>query len=337
MEIRLLDLDDDADLKPWFDVYLESETFERPFATPWQYDEVVVNVRADTGTYDRVGYLGTVDGEPVASMYSQRPLRDNLRSSTFLLDVLPAHRRRGYATQMIERLYSDLDAIGRPVLQTNVDFAYDRGPDGVGEPGVEFLRRQGFELGLGDVQRSVELPIDEAVLDALIDGAAPYHEDYTLVEYVDRCPDEHVESFARLMAIFVDEIPVGDMTFEAEVYDVKRVRDSENVLRSAQRTGYYVLALAPDGEVVAFTQLVVPGHDPGKVFQWGTLVDPRHRGHRLGTAVKAANHRFLQRHGLGPATCYTYNAEVNEHMIAVNELLGYRPCARSGEFEKRLT
>ena len=34
--------------------------------------------------------------------------------------------------------------------------------------------------------------------------------------------------------------------------------------------------------------------------------------------------------------CHTYNAEVNEHMIAVNQVLGYRPSARPGEFEKRL-
>jgi GNAT superfamily N-acetyltransferase len=337
MEIRQVDLDDDADLKVWYDVYLEADTHQRPFVTPWRFEEVVVNVRADTGTHDRVGYLGTVDGEPVASMYSQRPLRDNLRSSTFLLHVLPEHRRRGYATQMVERLFADLVPLGRTVLQTNVDFAYDRGPSGTGEPGVEFLRRHGFTLGLVDVQRAVRLPIDEAVLDALIAGAAAHHEGYRLVEFVDRCPDELVESFARLMAIFVDEIPAGEMTFEAEAYDVDRVRSGEKALKDAQRVGYYVLAVAPDGEVVGFTQLVVPRHDPGKVFQWGTLVDPRHRGHRLGTALKAANHRLLQRHETGSATCYTYNAEVNEHMIAVNELLGYHPTARSGEFEKRLT
>lgn len=337
MEIRTIDLGDDADLKVWYDVYLEADTHGRPFVTPWQFEEVLANVRGDTGTYDRVGYLGTVDGEPVASMYSQRPLRDNLRSSTFLLHVLPEHRRRGYATQMLERLYADLAPLGRPVLQTQVDFTYDRGPEGRGEPGVELLRGQGFTLGLGDVQRSVDLPIDDHVLDALLAGAASYHEGYRLVEFVDRCPDEHVESFARLMAIFADEIPAGEMTFEAEAYDVARIRSSEATLGAAGRVGYYVLAVSPEGDVVGFTQLVVPRHDPGKVFQWGTLVDPRHRGHRLGTALKAANHRLLQRHETGSAACFTYNAEVNEHMIAVNELLGYKPTARSGEFEKRLT
>ena len=31
----------------------------------------------------------------------------------------------------------------------------------------------------------------------------------------------------------------------------------------------------------------------------------------------------------------TYNAEVNRHMIEVNERLGFLPVARLGEFQKR--
>ena len=32
----------------------------------------------------------------------------------------------------------------------------------------------------------------------------------------------------------------------------------------------------------------------------------------------------------------TYNAEVNAHMIGVNEEIGFRPVARLGDFQKRL-
>lgn len=32
----------------------------------------------------------------------------------------------------------------------------------------------------------------------------------------------------------------------------------------------------------------------------------------------------------------TYNAEVNAHMIGVNEALGFRPVARLGDFQKKL-
>ena len=32
----------------------------------------------------------------------------------------------------------------------------------------------------------------------------------------------------------------------------------------------------------------------------------------------------------------TWNAEVNAHMVAVNEQLGFEPVERLGEFQKRL-
>ena len=278
MEIELIDVDDDVALKTWHDIYLTADSTERPFVTPWQYEEMVAMVRGDRETWERLSYVGSVDGVPVASAGAQLPLRDNLANAMFLVHMLPEHRRQGYATEMFARLLEDLAQRGRTVLQSQVDFAFDLGPDGTGEPGVEFLRAQGFSLALGDVMRSLDLPVDEAVLARLAEEAAPYHQDYRLVEYVGRCPDEHVESFARLQEIFLDEAPMGEMTVEREVYDEARIRTSEEVLASAQRVSYVVLALDPADEVVAFTQLIVPRHDPGRVFQWGTIVDPATAG-----------------------------------------------------------
>ena len=77
-------------------------------------------------------------------------------------------------------------------------------------------------------------------------------------------------------------------------------------------------------------------HEPGKAYQWGTLVRRDARGHRLGLAVKVANQRLLQRERPDLRVLTTYNAEVNHHMVAVNERLGFVPVARLGEFQKRL-
>ena len=68
---------------------------------------------------------------------------------------------------------------------------------------------------------------------------------------------------------------MGEMTVEREVYDEARIRNSEEVLASAQRVQLRRARPRPADAVVAFTQLVVPRHDPGRVFQWGTIVDPR--------------------------------------------------------------
>ena len=46
--------------------------------------------------------------------------------------------------------------------------------------------------------------------------------------------------------------------------------------------------------------------------------------------------RLLQRERPDIVRLTTYNAEVNSHMIAVNEALGFRPVARLGDFQKKL-
>ena len=77
-------------------------------------------------------------------------------------------------------------------------------------------------------------------------------------------------------------------------------------------------------------------HEPGKAYQWGTLVLREHRGHRLGQATKAHNLLWLQRERADLTLLVTYNAEVNRHMIAVNEAMGFRPVERLGEYQRTL-
>ena len=96
------------------------------------------------------------------------------------------------------------------------------------------------------------------------------------------------------------------------------------------------MALDADGVVVAYTDLATTVHEPGRAYQWGTLVRRDHRGHRLGVAVKVANLRLLERERPDVRRLTTYNAEVNAHMIGVNEAMGFVPVARLGDFQKPL-
>jgi hypothetical protein len=66
------------------------------------------------------------------------------------------------------------------------------------------------------------------------------------------------------------------------------------------------------------------------------MVLPEHRGHRLGLAIKLATHRALLRAFPDCEVVRTGNADVNEHMNAVNELMGYRLVEDIVELQKRL-
>jgi RimJ/RimL family protein N-acetyltransferase len=102
------------------------------------------------------------------------------------------------------------------------------------------------------------------------------------------------------------------------------------------RTKYNTVALSSSGEVVAYSDLATTIHEPGRAYQWGTLVRPADRGHRLGLAVKVANLRLLQAERPDIVRLTTYNADVNARMIGVNEAMGFAPVARLGDFQRKL-
>jgi hypothetical protein len=52
--------------------------------------------------------------------------------------------------------------------------------------------------------------------------------------------------------------------------------------------------------------------------------------------VKVANLRLFQSTPQAATRLRTWNAEVNSHMVGVNERLGFRPVERLGEFQRRL-
>ena len=95
-------------------------------------------------------------------------------------------------------------------------------------------------------------------------------------------------------------------------------------------------ALDAEGTVVAYSNFGVNTEGSPRAYQWGTLVRTAHRGHRLGLAVKVANLRQLQQARPDLGQVVTWNAEVNTHMIGVNEEMGFVPVERSGEMQKHL-
>jgi len=129
---------------------------------------------------------------------------------------------------------------------------------------------------------------------------------------------------------------MGEIDREEETTDVAAIRAEEALLDRQGRVRLGTAALSPEGELVAYTDIVVTEHESERGYQWGTLVRPDHRGHRLGLAVKVANLRRLQETRPQITTLVTFNADVNAPMVAVNERLGYRAVQWMGELQKKL-
>jgi GNAT superfamily N-acetyltransferase len=336
MDIRPLDAGDPAAMAAWHAAYHEATVHGLEHPSAWMLEEMRAEFLGES-TGERVEpYAGYVDGRLVVIGVLQLPQMDNLDTANLEVATPPALRRRGHGTAMLEHLTALAARRGRRTLLAEASWDYHAPADGAGTPNADFLTAHGFAFSLGDVKRALDLPVDEALLDRLEAESAPFHAEYTLRHFVGPVPDDIIDRFGLLIGSLVSEAPMGDLDIEDEVYDATRIRADEKIFEASGRTKYTTVACAPDGELVAYTDLALPSYDPGHAYQWGTLVRPEHRGHRLGMAVKVRNLREFQAAQPGPRLLYTYNAEVNEHMIAVNDALGFYPVGRLGEFQKRL-
>ena len=131
--------------------------------------------------------------------------------------------------------------------------------------------------------------------------------------------------------------PHGDEGHEEEIWDAERV--SENDALRAARGARHLIAVAQhvaSGRLVACTELCIGAESPGQAFQMLTVVDPEHRGHRLGLAIKLANLDLLGEHAADVRLVVTGNASVNAPMIAVNEMMGFEVASEGNFWQKDL-
>ena len=337
LSIDPVDPDDAAAYDDFYDVYLAAERAGgEDVASPFMREEMRVLLQERPRHRRADAFVARLDGRVVASGRLEMPLLDNRDTAELAVHVAPQDRRHGHGRALLAELEREAHDRGRSVLQALVAWRYEAGPDGAGESGAEFARSAGYALGLADVKRRLALPVEEGLLATLAAEAAPHHAAHELRSWVGPVPDDLAESWMRLNSTLITEAPAGEMDYEPETADVGVLRDREAVAARQGRTKYNTVALDDSGEVVAYTDLATTVHEPGRAYQWGTLVRRDVRGRRLGLAVKVANLQLLARERPDITELTTYNAEVNAHMVGVNDRLGFAPIGRLGEFQKRL-
>jgi GNAT superfamily N-acetyltransferase len=338
MEIVVVDPYDEGMLASWHAVLDAVDQADRPeTADTWSLEELRAELRQKSDYWRRCSFAARVAGETVGAAWLALSLQDNLHRAELFVAVLPAHRRRGVGTALLHHVEEIARTEDRTVAGAEADWPSATGPEGSGWAGPEFLGHHGYERVLVDVQRRLPLPVDHRVLDELAHEAAERADGYALRSWIGPVPEELVAGWAALDASLETEAPTGGLDLEPRAAAVAKVREEEELMATQRRTSYATVALDADGQVVAYTQIAVSSDGTGKAYQGGTLVRRDHRGHRLGLAVKAANLRLLHDTGLGDITqLVTYNAASNEHMVGVNDRLGFRPVEWAGEFQKRL-
>lgn len=291
-----------------------------------------------------------VDGEMVAKSWVRFEQQENRTSALLHVAVLNAYAGRGIGRALLQHAEALAGADGRTVLMTFTEHPADfdaEGPDvmtpqtGTGAVpasarGVRFAAAAGYRLEQVERYSSLDLAAAATELDRLEGEALARADGYELLRWTDHCPEEFVDQLAQLMSRMSTDAPTGGLSYDEETWDAARVRHVEETWKRAGNVSLVTAARhTGSGELAAYTVLELAPGKPWLAEQDDTLVAAAHRGHRLGMLVKIANLRRLMDYPEVERVT-TFNAAENEHMLAINVALGFRPAGWDGEWQRTL-
>jgi len=328
MEIRRFGPDDRAELASFAEIVNAANAVDAPWAHPLTVHGAEGRLRHGWDGEVETAFLGLVDDVPVAVGTVGTSDYDNLHLAWLGVTVRPENRRRGLGSALLEALVAETKARGRTSI----------GVDGWdGEAPRAFAARHGLEEKSRAINRRQHLAeVDWAVVQRLHAEALSAASAYELVRRVGRTPDDELEAVAEMSAA-INDAPTDDLDIEDEVYSPERVRAYEDAQLAKGYAFYRVLARHRDtGELAGHSVVVVEGDRPELGHQHDTSVVAGHRGHRLGLLLKTEMNLWLREEEPQLVSIDTWNAESNDHMIGVNDAIGYRVMGRELEFQRSL-
>lgn len=326
MDITPFTADDAAALETWTELYNAIGRVD----SPWEHP-VTPKIGAGRFTYGWDGepdspYLATVDGAVVGWGSIATSEYDNLDLAWLCLQVHPEHRRQGHGSAILEALTAAAAARGRHLL----------GSDGWESAATEaFAVRHGFVPKLRSINRRQFLAdVDHAALSATCDEALPHATDYRIERWAVPTPPADLPALTA-MASAINDAPTDDLDYEDEVFSVERMVAYETAITARDQRLYRLVARhLPSGELAAQTVVAVEADHPERGHQHDTSVTRAHRGHRLGLLLKTDMLRWLAEAEPQLTEIDTWNAESNDHMIGVNEMLGYQIMGREIAYQR---
>lgn len=301
---------------------------DEPWGHPILASRVAGDLRHGWDGEPAVSFLVTVDGVDVATAEYETTSYDNQHLAWLGIDVHPVHRRQGYGDQLLAFLLDRARAEGRTSVGGN---SWDAaGPRA-------WATRHEFEVRAVEVNRRQHLArIDRAELDRLHQEALAHAADYELVRRSGPTPADELPAMAAMTAA-INDAPTDDLDIEDEVFPPERVAAYEQAQLGQGHGFFRVFARhRGTGELAGQSVVVVEGDRPQVAHQHDTSVVRAHRGHRLGVLLKTEMLRWLAEEQPQVETVDTWNAESNDHMIAVNRALGYEVIGRALAWQRPL-
>lgn len=283
-------------------------------------------------------WVGVVDNRIVAHADMILPRKHNVDTAHVEAIVHPRVRGHGIGKILYRHLRVRAQRAGRSRMLTSAVSNYDDSEFTRNAAGDGFCRSCGMSEVLRSYRRRLDLDtLAEDTRARLRDECAGRCGEYEIITWQDRAPDDIVEDLAYLQTRMSTDAPRGNVRWETTPVDVSRWRGVETMALRRLRTTYYAAALSREtGKAVAWTSLLLNKRPRTHATQQATIVDPQHRGHRLGLAVKLANLDAAREKEPELRYVLTENAEENPHINAINGSLGFEICDVLTTFEDKL-
>ncbi|HUB40735.1 MAG TPA: GNAT family N-acetyltransferase [Streptosporangiaceae bacterium] len=312
-----------AELSAYVEVQLAASSVDQPQQRAFTADWALASLtRRPSADQRRIHWIARMPGTAQPVGVALLVLFGTADSDLAAIDitVLPDQRRRGMGTALLCELAM---AAGR---RNTLHIENIR----AGTAAQAFAERHGFAVA----QRTVQLSVDLALADrARWQVRAPAG--YRLERWTGAAPEHLLVSYAAARNA-VMEAPHGDMSFTQPEWSPQRIRDEEATTLARNGELRVVTALHQQtGEIAGLTYLVIYQDRPELADQQDTAVLAAHRGNGLGVWIKAANLQWLAADRPAVRRVRTSNAAENEHMLRVNQQVGFRAEATSENREVR--
>lgn len=279
-------------------------------------------------------WLAEDDTEVVGLLWLELPQLDNTGTAVVGIMVSPDRRREGVGSALLAVARERARAHGRVrLVAETVQPAPGRGALESGGPA--FATAMGAKLVLAEARRQLTVSdFDDAAARAMADRARAHADGYSIVQWSGPAPEQYLADRAYLESRMSTDPPLGELAWEPEAFDADRMREQQAVL---QRRGFrsYTTGARHDatGRLVGVTSIIMATSIDDYGYQWETIVDPEHRGHRLGWLIKAENFLLVRRKEPRVRSIQTWNADVNAPMLAINDAMGFRQLDVAAEWQ----
>ncbi|GAB3531218.1 GNAT family N-acetyltransferase [Arthrobacter tecti] len=302
------------------------------------------------GYEERATFLAFAGERVVGKAVVDVPLTDNLRTCYAYVLVHPESRRGGIGASLYAAVEGHALSMGRNTLMAWTDqrAGFDMSKDvlvpatGAGSFPAQslpalFATHLGYTLAQVDRASVLPAPGNAQLRNLALQAAKAAGPNYAIVDWMDRCPDGVLEQYAQLRKTMSTDVPMGELKWEVESWDGARVREGEErLMREGGSSLVRAVLHKPSGDLVGHTVLERRAEKPDTVYQEDTLVLSPHRGHRLGRWLKAENLIAVASAWPEARRIFTWNAEENGHMLAVNVELGFEPVGFTAAWQKVL-